>query len=117
AAKALAVLAACHTHGWVERLAQPTAPEDLPGDPRARAIALPLLAHLGLIDADAERVVLSRSGRALAERGWPTHLALDALGDLARMAWTMGQGGPVRDAEGRSKGTTGGVRPDDREAS
>lgn len=116
-AKAVAVLAAVHELGWLEQLREPTVAAELPGDPRAVRIVLPILAHLGLLDGDGSRVVLSRHGHALADAGWPTGRTLETLGDLSRLAATLRDGGPVRGPDGQPKGTTGGVRPEDPEAS
>jgi SAM-dependent methyltransferase len=69
-----------------------------------------VLLHLGIVAADGDRVVLTpRGARLVAQRGMPTERNLGSLRDLSRMADVLREGGPVKDDEGRSKGTRGGT--------
>lgn len=117
AAKALAVLAGAGEAGLIDALAEgPVARADLPGDPRAVRIVLPILAHLGLVDRAGDRYLLSTAGRRLRDRNaLPSGPALDHLADLADFERLLREGGPAVDERGESKGTTGGVTPEDRE--
>jgi 2-polyprenyl-3-methyl-5-hydroxy-6-metoxy-1,4-benzoquinol methylase len=119
-AKLLAVASAWHALGLFDELARREAPvdlADLPGDARALAITAPILASAGLLDGNGVRWALSSSARQMHARGeLPTGRNLTALEDLSRMADVLRQGGPVKDGEGRPKVTSGGVLPQDREA-
>jgi SAM-dependent methyltransferase len=114
AAKALAVVSAWSGLGLFERLrAGPVRRADLPADPRALATTIPVLVHLGLLAADEERVALTQTAlRLLSERAMPTDRNLAMLGDLGRTLDVLREGGPVRDDQGRSKGTRGGTVDD-----
>ena len=118
-AKLLAVAAAWHELGLFEALAassEPVGLDELPGDPRAVALTAPVLMNAGLLDGDGRAVRLSTVGRSLFERGeLPSAQNLEWLGDIAKMGEVLRQGGPVRAADGTSKATRGGVRPDDPE--
>ena len=111
AAKALAVVSAWSAVGLFERLqGGPVRQVDLPGDPRAVTTTLPVLLHLGLVTTDGDRIALtSRGARLLAARAMPSDRNLVTLRDLSRMADVLRAGGPVRDDEGKSKGTRGGT--------
>jgi SAM-dependent methyltransferase len=114
-ARALAVISAWSAVGLFDRLqAGPVRRADLPADARAITTTLPVLLHLGLVATDGDRVALtSRGARLLADRAMPTERNLVSLRDLSRMADVLRDGGPVRDDEGRSKGTRGGTLADD----
>ena len=118
AAKALAVVSAWSAVGLFERLqGGPVRQADLPGDPRAITTTLPVLLHVGLVTTDGDRIALtSRGARLLADRAMPTDRNLVTLRDLSRMADVLRAGGPVRDDEGKSKGTRGGDTHDRRGA-
>ncbi len=119
-AKLLAVASAWHALGLWDELARRDGPVDLaalPGDTRALAITAPVLAHAGLLDGNGTTWALSAVARQMHARGeLPTARNLGFFEDLARMADVLRDGGPVRDAEGRPKVTSGGVVPHDREA-
>jgi SAM-dependent methyltransferase len=118
ASKALAVISAFHALGLFEALAEgPKGAEDLPVNGRAFQIAAPILAHLGLLVGDGERYTLSTVGRQLHEaRQIPTSANLDYFRDLSRTAEVLRRGGPVHDDDGSPKVTTGGVQPEDPDA-
>lgn len=114
AAKALAVVSAWNAVGAFEKLrAGPVAHGDLGIERRALSTTLPVVQHLGLIATDGERVALTDAGRKLVESGMlPTERNLESLRDLGRMREVLTAGGPVRDDEGKSKATRGGVSDD-----
>lgn len=116
-AKALAVVSAWSALGAFERMrGGPVAPSDLGIEPRALAITLPVLKHLGLVAGDTDRVVLTAAAqRLLASGEMPTARNLDTFADLAKMKTVLLEGGPVRDDAGKSKGTTGGTVASDPE--
>lgn len=118
AAQALAVVSAYHELGVFERLAKgPVRVADLGLDARAVKNTLPLLRHVGLVCGDDERVALTDGGRrALEARAIPTGRNLEILRDLSRAKELLEAGGPVKDDAGKSKGTTGGTRADDPDA-
>lgn len=113
-AKALAVVSAWSALGLFERLrAGPIAIAELPGDARAIATTVPVLQHIGLVTTDGRRVGLSpRAERLLASGEMPTVRSLEVLRDLSRTADVLRSGGPVRDDDGKSKGTRGGTVED-----
>jgi 2-polyprenyl-3-methyl-5-hydroxy-6-metoxy-1,4-benzoquinol methylase len=114
AAKALAVASAWNALGLFDKLlAGPVLREALPGDRRALEATIPVLVHVGLLAADERQVTLTPTARRLhAENALPTVKNLELLADLGSMAQVISRGGPVRDAEGRSKVTRGGTVPD-----
>jgi 2-polyprenyl-3-methyl-5-hydroxy-6-metoxy-1,4-benzoquinol methylase len=114
AASALAVASAWNALGLFEKLrAGPVARSELTGDRRALDATIPVLAHVGILDIDGERVALSSSGaRLLARGGLPTMRNLVFLADLAKMSEVLKDGGPVRDASGNRKATRGGTVDD-----
>ncbi len=116
-AKLIAVVAAWVELGIVDKLAKATEPvpvDELPGDRRAVELSASVLANAGLLDGDGEAVRLSPTGRRLYEQGeLPSPKNLEWFGDLSRMTDVLREGGPVRDENGRSKVTRGGVRPED----
>ena len=115
AAKALAVVSAWHALGLFARLRKgPATRDELDADPRAIATTLPVVKYLGLVAGDGQRLVLTEAGRRLLdEGGMPTERNLETLLDLGRMKEVLRDGGPVKDAQGKPKGTTGGTRADD----
>lgn len=114
AAKALAVVSAWSALGLFDRLRDgPVARADLPGDRRALDATIAVLVHVGVLAADDERVALTPTAARLHAAGaLPTAYNLGTLTDLGKMAEVIAQGGPVRDSEGRPKGTRGGTTPD-----
>lgn len=111
AARALAVASAWSGLGLFEKLrAKPLLRSELPADPRALAVTIPVLAHVGLLAVDGERVGLTPTAeRLLDQRAMPTDRNLVNLRDLSRTMEVLRDGGPVRDDEGKSKGTRGGT--------
>jgi hypothetical protein len=89
--------------------------EDLPADSNAMRNTAPVLAHLGLIirhplPDGSEAWSLSHSARSLVAQGaLPMRGAWSGLDNLTRLHQVLEQGGPVRDAQGRSRLTSGGV--------
>ncbi|NIR30186.1 MAG: methyltransferase domain-containing protein [Gammaproteobacteria bacterium] len=119
-AKLVSVAAAWTELGLWDELARRQEPVDLgelPGDRRALEITAPILAHAGLLDGDGRLWAMSARAREMHERGeLPTGRNLQWMEDLSRMAVVLREGGPVRDATGKPRVTSGGVVPDDREA-
>lgn len=115
AADAAFVLASCNEAGVLAALAgEPKRLEELPGDPRALGVVIPILLHLGIVVGDHDRYALSTPARKLLdERALPGRVELDMLGDLLRVPDMIREGGPVRGADGKSKATVGGVVPSD----
>jgi len=115
AAKALAVVSAWHGLGLFERLRSGPVPRsELAADERAVAVTVPVLLHLGLVATDGDRIGLTPTAeRLLAQGAMPTERSLDMLRDLGRTLEVLRDGGPVKDDEGRGKGTRGGTRTDD----
>lgn len=120
-AKLLAVAGAWHELGLWDLLAARDGSVDLgelPGDTRSLLIAAPVLAHAGLLDGGGRRWTMSAQARVLHERGeLPTSRNLESFADLARMVEVLRDGGPVTGPDGQPKVTSGGVRPEDPEAS
>jgi len=116
ASRALAVVAAWNELGWFDTLAEGTRTlDEFPGDARAVEITVPVLKHLGLLQGDGRRVMLTRTARELWQQGrMPTARNFEFLQDQARMPELLQHGGPVRDEQG-DKGTDGGTRADDPE--
>lgn len=114
AAKALAAVSAWSGLGLFERLrAGPLPRGELGVDPRALAVTVPVLQHVGLVDTDGDRVGLSPTAeRLLATGAMPTARNLDHLRDLGRMLEVLRDGGPVRGDDGKSKATRGGTVDD-----
>jgi 2-polyprenyl-3-methyl-5-hydroxy-6-metoxy-1,4-benzoquinol methylase len=114
AAKALAVVSAWNSLGLFDKLrAGPAFRRDLPGDPRALAITIPILAHVGLLATDGERIALTAAAERLVDQhAMPTDRNLVMLRDLGRFAELLRDGGPAKDDEGRSKATRGGTVDD-----
>jgi 3-hydroxy-5-methyl-1-naphthoate 3-O-methyltransferase len=120
AAKLLAVASAWAELGLWDELARRGEPVDLGelvGDLRALEITAPVLGHAGLLDGGGRVWALSRVAREMHARGeLPTGRNLGFLDDLGRMADVVRDGGPVRGPDGAPRVTSGGVRPDDLEA-
>ena len=114
AAVAEATAAAWHRLGLFERLRSgPVARADLGLEPRALAVTVPILIHVGLIVADGDALKLSPAGaRLLQEGALPTERTLEMLRDLSRLPDVLREGGPVKDDQGRSRATRGGTRVD-----
>lgn len=116
AAGALAVIAGCSRLGVFDALADGAARtlDELPGDARALRIAAPILAHVGILVGDGERIALSAIARELHAAGaLGLYDGLERLSDLSRITEVLSRGGPARDPSGRSKATDGGVHEDD----
>jgi hypothetical protein len=117
----LAVAAAWSDLGVWDALADREGPVDLaelPGDTRGLTITAPMLAHVGLLDGNGRHWKISPRARDMHERGeLPAKRSSDWLQDLARMPEVLAHGGPVIGADGKPKITSGGVRPDDLQAS
>jgi 2-polyprenyl-3-methyl-5-hydroxy-6-metoxy-1,4-benzoquinol methylase len=115
AGKALAVVSAWNALGLFERLRRgPALRSEIPADPRAVTITLPVLAHLGLVVVDGDRVGLTPTAeRLLKEGAMPTERNLEFLRDMGRMADVLRDGGPVRDEKGKGKATRGGTHVHD----
>jgi 2-polyprenyl-3-methyl-5-hydroxy-6-metoxy-1,4-benzoquinol methylase len=111
AAKALAVVSAWSATGLFQRLqAGPVRRTDLPADARAVDATLPVLRHIGVVSTEGDTIALTPRGvRLLQEGGMPTERNLVALRDLTRLPEVLREGGPVKDDQGRSKGTRGGT--------
>ena len=117
AAKALAVVSAWNELGLFQRMHREPIPlAALELEPRALATTLPVLLHVGLVVSDGQSLSLTSQGKKLLEEhALPSGRNLEWLRDLGKMAEVLRIGGPVRDEQGRSKGTTGGTRADDPE--
>jgi SAM-dependent methyltransferase len=115
AAKSMAVVSAWNAIGLFDRIAKgPTKITELSAEPRAVKTTLPILLHLGLLASDGETLRLSETGkRLIAQRGLPSERNLEWLADLSRMKDVLQSGGPVKDADGKPRLTTGGTRADD----
>lgn len=116
----LAVTAAWTELGLWDELIKRDGPvdlADLPGDTRALEITAPMLAHVGLLDGSGRHWKIAPRAREMHERGeLPGKKSTGWLGDLSRMSDVLARGGPVADADGKPNVTSGGVRPDDLEA-
>jgi len=114
-----AVIAAWNERGLLRALASgPVALSELDADERAVATTAPILAHAGLIMGDGERYELTDVARDLLDRG----LLLGArdlrhLRGLGRLSAVMADGGPAPGDDGKPQLTTGGVQPEDPQAS
>ena len=113
-AESLAVVSAWNALGLFDRLRKgPMRRAEIPADARAVTNTLPVLAHLGLVATDGERVALTPIAERLMDaRALPTERNLDMLRDLGRMVDVLRDGGPVHDDKGQSKGTRGGTVDD-----
>ena len=114
---AYAAIIAWSRHGLFDALREGGAlsPHDLPANADALRNTAPVLAHLGLIirhpqPDGSEAWGLSHTARELMAQGvLPMARAWDGLDDLTRLHDVLEHGGPVRDREGRSRLTSGGV--------
>jgi SAM-dependent methyltransferase len=116
-AKLLAVASAWSELGLWDRLARHSGPVDLaelPGNTRALSITAAVLAHAGLLEGGGDRWMMSRTARDLhARRALPVGRNFGWLEDLHHMPDVLRDGGPVLGPDGKSRVTSGGVRPDD----
>lgn len=116
----LAVTAAWSRLGLWDELIERDGPVDLAelsGDTRALMITAPMLAHVGLLDGGGRQWKISQRARDMHQRGeLPAKRIPGWLEDLARLPDVLARGGPVVGADGEPKITSGGVRPDDIQA-
>lgn len=116
-ATAWSVVLAWAKHGLFDAMAhgEPMMPADIAAHDDALRNTAPILAHLGLLihhpQPDGSSAwALSRSARDLIASGaMPGAKAWDGFDDLTRIHTVLEQGGPIRDRDGRSKVTSGGV--------
>lgn len=116
-ASAWAVLLAWARLGLFELLShgEPVLAEELPINGSALRNTAPILAHLGILvrhpQPDGSTAwALSKSARNLmADGAFPTAASASSLEDLSRLHTVLEHGGPIRDRDGRSKVTSGGV--------
>lgn len=116
AATALAAVAGWAKLGLFHVLADgtPRKLDEIPADPRALRVTVPILAHLGLLSRDGDTIAFTATAKRLYENG-ALHLygTLDTLDDLSRIDEVIAKGGPARTRDGQSKATEGGVREED----
>lgn len=114
AARALAVVSAYSALGLFEKLrGGPMRRADLPADRRALDITIPVLVHVGVLATSGDLVALTPAAERLLDLGaMPSPFNLMVLGDLAKMADLLREGGPVRDAQGNRRATKGGTVDD-----
>jgi hypothetical protein len=114
---AYAVLIAWSQQGLIDQLANGEAftAHDLNADAHAVRNTAPVLAHLGLLIRHPQpdggtAWSLSHSARGLIESGvLPNPQHWDGFDNLTRLQAVLEHGGPVRDREGHSRVTSGGV--------
>ena len=114
---AYAAIIAWSRHGLIDALMEGgvLSVHDLPANAEAIRNTAPVLAHLGLLirhpQPDGSTAWgLSHSARKLVTQGvLPMSRAWTGLDDLTRLHSVLEHGGPVRDAQGRSRVTSGGV--------
>ena len=113
-ASLLAAVSAWAQHGLFSLLAERPRPiSELPGDLRALHCTIPLLINGGLLESDGIQVVLTPEALTMERQAaWPID-AVDHLADLTQLPTVLTSGGPLRDAQGRSRVTDGGVRRHD----
>ena len=116
-ASAWAVIIAWARTGLFDALAsgEPVLVDEIPANSDAVRNTAPILAHLGILirhprpDGTAAWA-LSHTARQMIEAGaFPTASTWESLDDLTRLHTVLEHGGPIRDREGRSKVTSGGV--------
>lgn len=119
-ARLCAVAAAWTELGIWDCLASADGPKrlsELPGDDRALAITAPVLAHAGLLDGVGDQWKMSRVARQMHQNGeLPTSWTLQSLEGLSRTPEVITTGEPVKNKDGSSQVTTGGVRQEDKES-
>jgi hypothetical protein len=116
-ATAWSVVLAWSKFGLFEALAhgEPVLAADLPANDNAVRNTAPILAHLGLLirhpQPDGSTAwAISRTARDLIASGaMPPAPAWEGLDDMTRIHTVLEHGGPIRDRDGRSKVTSGGV--------
>lgn len=110
----LAVVSAWAQHGLFSLLAErPRSITELPADLRALRCTIPLLINAGILESDGTNITLTPEALAMERQAaWPTD-ALGHLADLTQLPTVLAAGGPLRDDEGRSLVTDGGVRRHD----
>ena len=116
-ASAWAVIVAWARHGLFDVLAsgEPVLVEELPANTDAVRNTAPILAHVGLLirhprpDGSAAWALSNTARRLMEEGAFPTASTWSGLDDLTRLHTVLEHGGPIRDREGRSKVTSGGV--------
>lgn len=116
AAAAVATVAGWSKLGLFHLLADgaPRRLDELPADPRALRVTVPVLAHLGLLARDGDTIALTATAQRLhAEGALGLYTTLDTLDDLSRIDEVIAKGGPARTRDGQSKATEGGVREED----
>lgn len=110
----LAVVSAWAQRDLFTLLAERPRPiSELPADARALHCTIPLLINGGILESDGNEIALTPEALLMEqEAGWPTD-ALGYLADLTQLPTVLDRGGPLCDAEGRSRVTHGGVRRHD----
>jgi hypothetical protein len=116
-AAAYATIIAWSKHGLIDAMTngEVLSVHDLPANADAIRNTAPVLAHLGLLirhpQPDGSTAwSLSHSAQSLVQAGvLPMERAWAGLDDLTRLHSVLEHGGPVRDREGRSRVTSGGV--------
>ncbi len=110
-ASLLAIVSSWAQRGLFALLAErPRSINELPADPRALRCTIPLLINAGILESDGPNMALTPEALTMERQAaWPSD-ALGHLADLTQLPSVLATGGPLRDAEGRSRGTDGGVR-------